>query len=138
MRLICTYSSINSSKISHEIMHCWQLDVEDVVHCYQHDTRRLLVLGYNATLTVATEAPRGLPKSTFDQMQARAAPWVRQGARSLPQRDNTIAPEMLAAAEIQHHRPTLVCVGLRHFVMSICVAFMVTRIHQCSCWRRRR
>ncbi len=47
--------------------------MEDVVHCYQHDARRLLVLGYNATLTVATEAPRGVPKRTFDQMQAREA-----------------------------------------------------------------
>ena len=45
------------------------------MHCYQHVARRLLVLGYNATLTVATEAPRGLPKRTFDQMQARLLPW---------------------------------------------------------------
>ena len=56
----------------HSLWHA-QLDVEDVVHCYQHDARRLLVLGYNATLTVATEAPRGLPKRTFDQMQARCS-----------------------------------------------------------------
>jgi hypothetical protein len=57
-----------------------QLDVEDVVHCYQHDTRRLLVLGYNATLTVVTEAPRGLPKRTFDQMQARAGTGSARGS----------------------------------------------------------
>ena len=45
-----------------------QLDMEEVVHCYQHCKRRLLVLGYNATLTTAVEAPR-VPKRTFDQMQ---------------------------------------------------------------------
>ena len=51
------------------------------MHCYQHDARRLLVLGYNATLTVATEAPRGsIPKRTFDQMQARCLLCVASSA----------------------------------------------------------
>ena len=50
-----------------------QLDVEEVVHCYQHAGRRLLVLGYNSTLTTPLEAPRHQAKRTFDQMQVLAA-----------------------------------------------------------------
>ena len=37
--------------------------------CYRRSRRRLLVLGYNATLTTAVEAPRQ-PKKHFDQIQA--------------------------------------------------------------------
>lgn len=51
-----------------------QLDVEEVVHCYQHSKRRLLVLGYNSTLTTSIEAPRQQAKRTFEQMQARSTP----------------------------------------------------------------
>ena len=43
--------------------------MEEVVHCYKHTRRRLLVLGYNATLTTSIEAPQA--KRTFDQMQVR-------------------------------------------------------------------
>jgi trehalose 6-phosphate synthase/phosphatase len=46
-----------------------QLDLEAVVACYRRSRRRLLVLGYNATLTTAVEAPRQ-PKKHFDQIQA--------------------------------------------------------------------
>ncbi len=41
--------------------------------CYKRARRRLLVLGYNATLTTAVEAPRQ-PKKHFDQIQARGFP----------------------------------------------------------------
>lgn len=50
---------------------CSQLDLEAAVGCYKRARRRLLVLGYNATLTTAVEAPRQ-PKKHFDQIQARA------------------------------------------------------------------
>ncbi|EFN51489.1 hypothetical protein CHLNCDRAFT_37352 [Chlorella variabilis] len=45
------------------------LDMEATVGCYKRSRRRLLVLGYNATLTTAVEAPRQ-PKKHFDQIQA--------------------------------------------------------------------
>ena len=64
---------------------CWvtllQLDVEEVVQQYTRSRRRLLVLGYNATLTTAVEAPRQ-PKRHFDQIRARCPPVLRS---SLPQ-----------------------------------------------------
>jgi hypothetical protein len=40
-----------------------------VVRGYGDSTRRLIVLGYNATLTTAVEAPRQ-PKRHFDQIKA--------------------------------------------------------------------
>lgn len=40
-----------------------------VVRCYGASGRRLIVLGYNATLTTAVEAPRQ-PKRHFDQIKA--------------------------------------------------------------------
>jgi hypothetical protein len=40
-----------------------------VVRGYGNSTRRLIVLGYNATLTTAVEAPRQ-PKRHFDQIKA--------------------------------------------------------------------
>lgn len=40
-----------------------------MVSCYRASRKRLLVLGYNATLTTAVEAPRQ-PKKHFDQIQA--------------------------------------------------------------------
>ena len=43
--------------------------MEAVVSDYTKSKRRLLVLGYNATLTTAVEAPRQ-PKRHFDQIQA--------------------------------------------------------------------
>ncbi|WPT11748.1 Alpha,alpha-trehalose-phosphate synthase [UDP-forming] 1 [Picochlorum sp. SENEW3] len=45
------------------------LDFEAAVQAYNESKRRLLVLGYNATLTTAVEAPRQ-PKKHFDQIQA--------------------------------------------------------------------
>ena len=50
-----------------------QLDSGEVLRAYRGARRRLLVLGYNATLTTAVEAPRQ-PKRHFDQIKARAAP----------------------------------------------------------------
>ncbi|CAK0785345.1 Trehalose-6-P synthase/phosphatase complex synthase subunit [Coccomyxa viridis] len=46
-----------------------QLDTKLAVKHYHQSTRRLLVLGYNATLTTAVEAPRQ-PKRHFDQIKA--------------------------------------------------------------------
>lgn len=45
------------------------LDFDKAVNSYKASRRRLLVLGYNATLTTAVEAPRQ-PKKHFDQIQA--------------------------------------------------------------------
>lgn len=45
------------------------LDMDEVVSAYRKSSKRLLVLGYNATLTTAVEAPRQ-PKKHFDQIQA--------------------------------------------------------------------
>ncbi|GIL52515.1 hypothetical protein Vafri_8357 [Volvox africanus] len=47
------------------------LDVQEVVRAYQCSKRRLVVLGYNATLTTSVEAPR-LPKRQFEQVKALA------------------------------------------------------------------
>ena len=47
---------------------CLQLDSEAVVRDYKVTSRRLVLLGYNATLTTAVEAPRQ-PKRHFDQIQ---------------------------------------------------------------------
>ncbi|GAX74440.1 hypothetical protein CEUSTIGMA_g1889.t1 [Chlamydomonas eustigma] len=47
------------------------LNMQDVVGCYEMSKRRLIVLGYNATLTTSVEAPRG-PKRHFDQVKALA------------------------------------------------------------------
>ena len=48
-----------------------QLVEEDVVADYASSKRRLLVLGYNATLTTAVEAPRQ-PKKHFDQIKVQS------------------------------------------------------------------
>lgn len=45
-----------------------QLPVEDVVTDFKAARRRLLVLGYNSTLTTAVEAPRQ-PKNHYDQIK---------------------------------------------------------------------
>ena len=45
-----------------------QLDAKEAVSHYMQSKRRLLVLGYNATLTTAVEAPRQ-PKRHFDQIK---------------------------------------------------------------------
>ena len=42
--------------------------MEDVVRDYSKAKRRLLVLGYNSTLTTAVEAPRQ-PKNHYDQIK---------------------------------------------------------------------
>ena len=52
-----------------------QLPAEDVVRDYKNAKRRLLVLGYNSTLTTAVEAPRQ-PKNHYDQI--KVAPWLCQ------------------------------------------------------------
>ena len=53
------------------VQSCWlQLDSEAVVRDYKVTSRRLVLLGYNATLTTAVEAPRQ-PKRHFDQIQVR-------------------------------------------------------------------
>ena len=49
-----------------------QLDDESAVADFKRSRRRLLVLGYNATLTTAVEAPRQ-PTLHFDQIQASLA-----------------------------------------------------------------
>ena len=46
-----------------------QLDLDEAVTAYRGCKKRLLLLGYNATLTTAIEAPRQ-PKKHFDQIQA--------------------------------------------------------------------
>lgn len=46
-----------------------ELDIAEVVRAYKSSKRRLIVLGYNATLTTAVEAPRQ-PKRHFDQIKA--------------------------------------------------------------------
>lgn len=46
-----------------------QLDLDKAVATYRNSVKRLLVIGYNATLTTAVEAPRQ-PKKHFDQIQA--------------------------------------------------------------------
>lgn len=61
--LICTAAEI-------PLFDCPQLDDEVAVADYKRAKRRLLVLGYNATLTTAVEAPRQ-PNLHFDQIQAR-------------------------------------------------------------------
>ena len=48
------------------------LNLDSVIAGYSASRRRLLVLGYNATLTTAVEAPRQ-PKKHFDQIQASGA-----------------------------------------------------------------
>lgn len=50
-----------------------QLETEAVLRDYSKGKKRLLVLGYNATLTTAVEAPRQ-PKRHFDQIQV----WLSQ------------------------------------------------------------
>ena len=45
-----------------------QLDAQEAVRHYTQSKRKLLVLGYNATLTTAVEAPRQ-PKRHFDQIK---------------------------------------------------------------------
>ncbi|MEW5311818.1 MAG: hypothetical protein WDW38_003503 [Sanguina aurantia] len=53
------------------------LDIQAVVHAYSASARRLVVLGYNATLTTSVEAPRQ-PKRHFDtiRMLAKVNPKV--------------------------------------------------------------
>jgi trehalose 6-phosphate synthase/phosphatase len=46
-----------------------ELNPIEVVRAYASSKRRLIVLGYNATLTQAVEAPRQ-PKRHFDQIKA--------------------------------------------------------------------
>lgn len=61
-----------------------QLDSEAVVRDYKVTSRRLVLLGYNATLTTAVEAPRQ-PKRHFDQIQAltRVNPTVYDSIQAL-------------------------------------------------------
>ena len=50
-----------------------QLNVDQVVRDYDTSRRHLLVLGYNATLTTAVEAPRQ-PVRHFDQIKVACTP----------------------------------------------------------------
>ena len=52
---------------AHDVVYV-QLDEDSAVADYHRSRRRLLVLGYNATLTTAVEAPRQ-PNLHFDQIQ---------------------------------------------------------------------
>lgn len=54
----------------------------DVVSSYMVSGKRLLVLGYNATLTTNIEAPR-LPKRQFEQVCVGEAGGGREWARAL-------------------------------------------------------
>ncbi|KAL3135793.1 Trehalose-6-P synthase/phosphatase complex synthase subunit [Trebouxia sp. C0010 RCD-2024] len=67
-----------------------QLELESVLRDYTKSKRRLLVLGYNATLTTAVEAPRQ-PKRHFDQIQAltRVNPTVYNSIATLSNGPNT-------------------------------------------------
>ena len=47
--------------------------MEDVVHEYQEARRRLLVFGYNATLTTGVEQAPRQPKRHFDNLMVRFA-----------------------------------------------------------------
>ena len=55
-----------------------QLDTKMAVKHFSESTKRLLVLGYNATLTTAVEAPRQ-PKRHFDQIKVLSRPSVCLG-----------------------------------------------------------
>ena len=46
-----------------------QLVIEDVVREYKGAKRRLLVLGYNSTLTTAAVEPPRLAKNHYDQLK---------------------------------------------------------------------
>ncbi|KAL0043722.1 hypothetical protein WJX82_000124 [Trebouxia sp. C0006] len=67
-----------------------QLEMESVLRDFTRSKQRLLVLGYNATLTTAVEAPRQ-PKRHFDQIQAmtRVNPTVYNSIASLSNEPNT-------------------------------------------------
>lgn len=53
-----------------------QLPSDGVVMDFKKSKRRLLVLGYNSTLTTAVEAPRQ-PKNHYDQIKVKIT-WTRQ------------------------------------------------------------
>lgn len=53
--------------------------MEALATAYSASRRRLLVLGYNATLTTAVEAPRQ-PKKHFDQIQVRLYMRILRGS----------------------------------------------------------
>ncbi len=58
----------HAQRLAHACHHA-QLNQAEVVRAYASSRRRLVVLGYNATLTTAVEAPRQ-PKRHFDQIKA--------------------------------------------------------------------
>lgn len=58
---------IHSSPSSQAVLGV-QLDVEEVVHDYQTARRKLLVFGYNATLTTGVEAQQRQPKRQFEHL----------------------------------------------------------------------
>ena len=59
-----------------------QLDTKEAVRHYMQSKRRLLVLGYNATLTTAVEAPRQ-PKRHFNQIKVLSRLQAASGAASV-------------------------------------------------------
>jgi trehalose 6-phosphate synthase/phosphatase len=66
------------------------LHLNDVIDSYKASRRKLLVLGYNATLTTAVEAPRA-PKKHFDQIQAlsKVNPTAYECLQALSKQPNT-------------------------------------------------
>ncbi|GMH33474.1 hypothetical protein BSKO_01308 [Bryopsis sp. KO-2023] len=69
-------TELNDTHIEADLRHRQQppqeiLDTEEVIAGYNNGQRRLVVLGYNATLTTAVEAPRQ-PRRHYDQMKALA------------------------------------------------------------------
>lgn len=55
-----------------------------MVDAYQCSSRRLLVLGYNATLTAVVEAPKG-PRRVYDQLKSlvRVSPSILASIQEL-------------------------------------------------------
>ena len=94
-----------------------QLDAQEAVRHYSQSKRKLLVLGYNATLTTAVEAPRQ-PKRHFDQIKvlsrlqnasvsASVIPHKEQGLLHLLLQTVTAALALLLSALIWVQRRTL-------------------------------
>ena len=84
-----------------------QLDEAQAVKDYMRARKRLLVLGYNATLTTAVEAPRQ-PHHHFDQIQARA------------QAGSTARPGLASAARSVRPPPGSAAQRARDLVAAVC------------------
>jgi trehalose 6-phosphate synthase/phosphatase len=93
-----------------------ELSVGEVVRTYRASSRRLFVLGYNATLTHAVEAPRQ-PKRHFDQIRAltRVNPRVLDAVRRLCADPNNVVV-IFSGSEVC----MCVCVLLRALLRGCC------------------